>query len=88
MDVYGNYLGGHHHSFQELGDAIFAGPVCTLGPKYLNNGATSWQNQVTTITSYKGLTCKHPKTVFHTENKEISRFAYRGQIYEVPFYEY
>lgn len=85
--VYGNYLGGHHHSFQEIGDAMFAGPGCKLGPKYLQNRATSWQNQFTTITKFKGRTCKHPKTVFHNEESEVSRFAYRGQIWEVPYYK-
>jgi len=86
-DVYGNYLGGHHHSFQEFGDAVFAGPGAKLGPKYLQNSATSWQNQSTTITKYRGQTCKHPKTIFHTEGKKVSRFAYRGQIYEVKYHK-
>lgn len=88
QDVYGNYLGGHHHSFQELGDAVFAGPGCGLGPKYLQNSATSWQNQLTTLTKYKGVTCKHPKTILHSEDEKKSRFCYQGVIYEVKFHTY
>lgn len=87
-DTYGNYLGGHHHSFQEFGDATFAGPGCKLGPKYLQNSATSWQNQATTVSKYKEKTCKHPKTILHTEADKKSRFAYRGQIFEVDFHKY
>lgn len=88
FSVYGNYLGGHHHSFQEIGEATFAGPGCRLGPKFLQNSATSWQNQLTSITRYRGRTCKHPKTVFHTEDEKVSRFAYRGQIYQVKYHTY
>jgi hypothetical protein len=88
QDVYDNYLGGHHHSFQELGDALFAGPACGLGPKYLQNSATSWQNQLTTLSKYKNITCKHPKTILHSEDENKSRFCYQGCIYEVKFHIY
>jgi len=87
-NIYRNYLGGHHHSYQELGDALFVGPLCKLGPKYLQNSATSWQNQITTLTKYKGIGSKHPRIVLHNDSKQTSTFSYRGQIYEVPFFKY
>jgi hypothetical protein len=86
-EVYGNYLAGHHHIYHELGDAVFVGPGCKLGPKYLQNRATSWQNQLTTLTKFKEVACKHPKTILHTEATQKTRFAYRGQIYEVDWYK-
>lgn len=88
-DIFGNYLGGHHHRYCEFEDAIFAGPACRVDHrihKYLKNKATSWQNNVTTITKYGNITCKHPKIILHSEDERTSRFCYRGEIYEVDFF--
>ncbi|GAG09854.1 unnamed protein product, partial [marine sediment metagenome] len=54
-----------------------------LGPKYIGGRNTPWQNMVTPITRYRGVTGTSPKCVFHDKSKKTSRFEYRGQIYEV-----
>lgn len=86
--TWGNYIGGHHHGYYEFGDAVFLGPGCRLGPKFLNNRVTGWQNQIASATTYKNQTCKHAKTVLHSEDTQKSRFCYRGEIWETPFYKH
>lgn len=88
FEIYNNYLAGHSHTYDEYCDSIKVGPACRLGPKYLQNAANSWQNNITSITKYNNVTCKHPKIVLHSENKQLSRFCYRGVIYEVKYYKY
>lgn len=84
--IYGNYLSGHTHTREEFGSAERAGPICYLGPKYLGNKATGWQHSVTTLSKYRGKTFKNVKIILHSEDKERSRFCYRGQIYECDFF--
>lgn len=85
-NVYIKYLGGHDHTFQEDGFATKTGPGCRLGPQYLEGNETGWQNQITTLTKWEGEGDKHPKTVLHDDDLQVSRFIYRGEIIEVPFY--
>lgn len=85
-EIFGKYLGGHYHRLRAVGRAISVGPGCRLGPKYLQNSITAWQNQITSITRYKGRTACAPKTVLHVEEREKSRFRYQGTVYEVDFF--
>ncbi len=85
--IFGKYLGGHFHKYKIVGRAVSAGPGCRLGPKYLQNATTSWQNTISSITRYKGKAAVAPKIVLHNEEKEKSRFCYGGKIYEVDFYK-
>ena len=88
FEIYNNYLAGHSHTYDEFCDGIKIGPACSLGPKYLQNSANSWQNNICSITKSNNVTCKHPKIVLHSEDKMLSRFCYRGQIYEVKYYKF
>lgn len=86
--IFVKYLCGHWHSHNESGRAASAGAGCKTGPEYLENGITSWQNTVTSVTKYKEKTSFDIKSVLHDEAKKVSRFAYRGQIIEVSFHQY
>lgn len=87
VTIYGKYLCGHYHSFQEHGWGSSAGAAASLGPAYLKNRATAWQNQIVSMTKYKGMADKHCKTVLHDDDKKLSYFAYRGEVHVVPFYD-
>ena len=82
------YLGGHFHSHNEYLRCGFSGAGCRLGPKYLEGNLTKWQNCSTTITAYKGKAAFDIKSVLHDKTRPVSRFAYRGKIYEVDFHKY
>lgn len=86
--IFVKYLCGHWHSHNESGRAGTAGAGCKTGPEYLENGITSWQNTVTSVSKYKEKTTFDVKSTLHDEHKKVSRFAYRGQIIEVPFHKY
>jgi hypothetical protein len=87
-DTFFKYLGGHFHRYRAIKRGTSVGPGCKLGPKYLNGNLTAWQNQVTTLTKYKGKASCAPKIVLHDEVRKKSRFCYRDTIYEVDFYRY
>jgi hypothetical protein len=87
QEIFGKYLGGHYHRYRVLGRTFSVGPGCRLGPKYLQNSVTAWQNQITTLTKYKGKASCAPKTVLHDESLKKSRFSYQAQIFEVDFYK-
>lgn len=80
---YRNYVGGHLHSFQELGDAVRVGCAAKLDPGYLKGNNTAWQWNITTITKWKNITDKHPRIVLCNKQNSRSTFMYRGQIFEV-----
>lgn len=87
QEIFGKYLGGHYHRYRVIGRAFSVGPGCRLGPKYLQNSVTAWQNQITSLTKYKGVAACAPKTVLHDEVRKKSRFCYQSSIYEVDFYK-
>jgi hypothetical protein len=87
LSALGKYMCGHWHSFRIFRRAIQLGCGCMLGPKYVGGKITSWQNMIATLTKYKEITGVSPKTILHDKNKKVSRFAYRGTIYEVIDYE-
>lgn len=87
-DLFDKYLGGHLHRFHSHRRAVSVGPGCKTGPKYLNNRLTAWQNQITSLTKFKGVGSVSPKTVLHDEKRRKSTFLYQNKIYEVDFYEY
>ena len=80
---YKNYVAGHYHSYQELGDAVRVGCAAKLDPSYLRGNNTAWQWHITTFTKFKGVTDKHPRIVLVNKAGNRSMFMYRGQIYEV-----
>ena len=86
--LFTKYLGGHFHSHNEYLRCGSSGAGCRLGPSYLAGNLTKWQNCSTTITRYKGKTAFDIKSVLHDKKKNVSRFSYRGDIYEVPFHVY
>lgn len=83
----GKYLCGHWHSRVSYRRSNQVGCGCMLGPKYIGGRNTPWQNMVTSITKYKGVTATSPKVVLHDKTKKTSRFEYRGEIYEVRHYK-
>lgn len=80
---YRNYVGGHLHSFQELGDALRVGCAARLDPGYLKGNNTAWQWNITTFTKFRGITDKHPRIVLTNKGENRSTFMYRGQIFEI-----
>lgn len=80
---YRNYVAGHWHSFQELGDAVRVGCAAKLDPTYLGGNNTAWQWNITTFTKFRGITDKHPRIVLSNKAGNRSTFMYRGQIWEV-----
>jgi hypothetical protein len=80
---YRNYVAGHYHSYQELGDAVRVGCAARLDPGYLGGNNTAWQWHITTFTMFRGVTDKHPRIVLTNKAGNRSTFMYRGQIYEV-----
>lgn len=81
---YRNYVAGHFHSYQELGDSVRVGCAAKLDPGYLGGNNTAWQWHITTFTKFRGITDKHPRIVLSNKSNTKSTFMYRGQIYEVP----
>lgn len=80
---YRNYIGGHLHSYQELGDAMRVGCAAKLDPSYLGGNNTAWQWNITTFTKFRNITDKHPRIVLVNKSDNRSTFLYRGQIYEI-----
>jgi hypothetical protein len=80
---YRNYVAGHYHSYQELGDSVRVGCAAKLDPGYLRGNNTAWQWNITTFSKYKGVTDKHPRVVLMNKAGNRSTFMYRGKIYEV-----
>ena len=82
----GKYLGGHWHSRMSYRRSNQVGCGTQLGPKYVGGRNTPWQNMATSITKYRGVTGSSPKMIFHDKKKNVSRFEYRGKIYEANHY--
>jgi hypothetical protein len=82
----GKYICGHFHRFQSVRRMVTAGCGCELNPPYMKSKENDWQNQVTTLTSFNGVTAVAPKIVLHDKARYISRFLYRGDIVEVKRY--
>jgi hypothetical protein len=80
---YRNYVAGHFHAYQELGDAVRVGCAAKLDPGYLRGNNTAWQWHITTFTKFKGITDKHPRIVLSNKTGNRSTFMYRGHIYEI-----
>jgi hypothetical protein len=80
---YRNYVSGHFHSFQELGDAVRVGCAAKLDPGYLGGNNTAWQWNISTFTKFKGVTDKHPRIVLSNKAGDRFTFMYRGQIWEI-----
>lgn len=76
------YIGGHFHRRMGLGRVAKTGPGCNLNAKYLKGSQTAWQNEITTLTGYKGVASFSIKTVLHKEN--TSRLLFRNEIVEFP----
>lgn len=76
------YIGGHVHRRMGLGRVAKTGPGCNLSAKYLKGAQTAWQNEITTLTGYKGVASFSIKTVLHKEN--TSRLLFRNEIVEFP----
>lgn len=86
--VFHKYLGGHFHSHNEFLRHGSSGAGAMLGPKYLAGNISKWQNCIVSITTYKGKTSFDIKSVLHDKARNVSRFCWRGDIYEVPYYQY
>ncbi|MEM4379165.1 MAG: hypothetical protein QXL01_00560 [Thermoplasmatales archaeon] len=82
----GKYLCGHWHRYESYKRAIMQGCGAKLSPTYLNGRQTNWQSQISTLTKYNGVAACNPKIVLHDKKKPLSRFAYRGEIYEIAHY--
>ena len=83
--LFQKYLCGHHHAYNAIGRCVSVGPGCTLGLSYLQSAVTAWQNQITTLTAYKGVAAVCPKIVLHDDSRKVSRFSYRNEIYQVEW---
>jgi len=82
---YRNYVAGHYHSYQELGDAVRVGCAAKLDPGYLGGNNTAWQWHITTMTKFRGVTDKQPRIVLANKAGNRSTFMYRGTIYEITY---
>lgn len=82
------YICGHVHAHDEHLRCATAGAGCGLGPNYLENNLTKWQNTISTITRLKGISAFDIKSVLHDEERKVSRFSWRDQIIEVPYHSY
>jgi hypothetical protein len=80
----GKWIGGHFHSRESYRRASLIGCSCKLGPQYIGNSINAWQNEVTSITRYKGVTSHSGKVVLHDKKREVSRICYRSEIIEAP----
>lgn len=80
-NIFGKYLGGHFHRFRRLGRTLSVGPGCGLGPSYLGQAITAWQNQFFTVAVFDGCAIHQAKTVLHSGNK--SKTVFRGKIIEI-----
>lgn len=83
----GKYLCGHWHHHQEIRRAISQGCGGELDPAYTENQVNGWQNQISTLTRSEGVTAVAVKILLHDEGKKKTRFAYRGEIIEVSFFQ-
>jgi hypothetical protein len=83
---HGKYLCGHWHRYLAYRRSIQIGCGARLGPKYIGNQVTAWQNQIASLTKYNGIGAVSPKVIIHDKAKPVSRFAYRGKIYEADHY--
>lgn len=83
----GKYLCGHFHHFVSYRRAVQVGCGAMLGPKYLDNGVTAWQNQIVSLTKYQEIGAVNPKIVIHDKKAKVSRFCYRNNIYEVDHFD-
>lgn len=89
LKVYGEKsIKGHDHSREELLGAASCGAAAGLGPAFLEGSITKWQNCNATFTGYSGVARYSIKSILHDERKKVSRFCYRGDIYEVAWHEY
>ena len=86
--IFVKYLKGHVHSHNEYLRAASAGPGCGLGPSYVGGAVTSWTNCITSLTKWRGITSFNIKTVLHSDDRKVSRFAYRNKIIEVSWHVY
>jgi len=82
----GKYFCGHWHRYESWRRAIMQGCGARLSPTYLNGKQTAWQSQISTFTKLNGVAACNPKIVLHDKKTQVSRFSYRGDIYEVPHY--
>jgi hypothetical protein len=76
----------HTHLHRELHRIVGAGCGCKTLPNYVGNQINSWQNQIVSMTRYHGIANAAAKLILHDEAKKTSRFLFRNQIIEVPFY--
>jgi hypothetical protein len=76
---------GHHHAYNTIGRTCSLGPGCQLGLGYLGTAMTAWQNMFATLTAYKGVAAISPHVVLHDDDREISMFSYRNEIYHVEW---
>jgi hypothetical protein len=81
------YLCGHFHKFVSFRRSVQIGCGAKLGPKFVGNELNSWQSQLAVLTKYKDVGAVSVKIILHDKERDFSRFAYRGVIYEVPFYK-
>jgi len=87
-EIFQKYIGGHYHRYHSFRRAFSSGPGCRLGPSYLQNKLTAWQNQIGSLTKYKGKAAVSLKTVLHNEKTKKSYFLFRHEIIEVDFHKY
>jgi hypothetical protein len=78
----GKYIRGHYHIYEAYRRSVSVGCGSKLAPSYTENSINSWQNQMVSVTRFKGVTAVAPKTVLHDKSRPVSRFSYRGKIYE------
>jgi hypothetical protein len=97
IDTWYKFLCGHYHRTETYLRGGMIGPVAALGPKYLSNGVTAWQNAFATITRFQGVSSFRVVNVMYDkadknskggDNTQHARFAFRGGIYEVPPHRY
>lgn len=79
---------GHWHVKNQVGRAGTVGAGAMLGPSYLQGDITAWTSCIASVTRSQGKSASNTKAVLHYDNKQVSRFEYRGDLYEVEWHKY
>lgn len=87
-NLFSKYIGGHVHAHEEYLRCATQGAAASLGPAYLHNSLTKWQNTITSFTKWSEKTAFDIKSVLHDDERKVSRFAFRGDVYEVAWHVY
>lgn len=79
---------GHWHTKNEMGRAGTVGAGAMLGPAYLQGDITAWTSCIASISRAQGKSAFNTKAILHSEGRKVSRFEYRGEIYECDWHKF